>query len=333
MIDPGIGNSEGRPYGVAKGDSEGRPDNDATANETSSEVTVDRNDSARRSSSPKKFTFGESRTLPSDGWSTALGGILYLLHLITWLNLPGGWDDEGAFAEEMSGWAIVEAFARGLSGTRLTSYVDDPVWQLLAMLDGREPGEPLGAGLSRQTAFRLPAAWLLRNAAAKPTWLATVNNVRLHIIDMAGGYLVVDVPCSEQSPEEDTLAEVEAYRSRGIDVRWQIGHPNETGVPAPLCPLAPVLLTFMSESAAWWLERVLGFLRYFMASKLGDSTFDEAQIASMLFERPGQLIAGRTHIDLHMTMDQISLPIRRAGFDRDPGWMPDLGRIVLFHFD
>jgi hypothetical protein len=278
-------------------------------------------------------TAGGSRPLPSDGWPTALGGILYLLHLLTWLNLPGGWDDEGAFAEGMSGWAIVEAIARGLSGTWLTSYGDDPLWQLLAILDGREPGEALGAGLPRQKAFRLPAQWLLHFVPATPTWLAINDEVRLRIIDADGGYLVADVPLSGRSPEEVILAEVEVYRSRGIDVRWKFSHSVETSKHALFLPLAPVILASMSESAVWWLERVLGFLHYFMARRLNDPAFDAGQLAPMLFKRPGRLIASRTHIDLHMDMDQISLPIRRAGLDRDPGWMPDLGRIVLFHFD
>jgi hypothetical protein len=34
-----------------------------------------------------------------------------------------------------------------------------------------------------------------------------------------------------------------------------------------------------------------------------------------------------------MSMDQISIPVRRAGLDQDPGWVPDLAQIVLFHFD
>jgi hypothetical protein len=28
----------------------------------------------------------------------------------------------------------------------------------------------------------------------------------------------------------------------------------------------------------------------------------------------------------------VSIAVRRAGLDRDPGWQPDLGYIVLFHF-
>jgi hypothetical protein len=278
-------------------------------------------------------TAGDSRPLPMDGLPTALGGILYLLHLLTWLNLPGGWDDDGAFAEGMSGWAIVEALARGLSDTWLTSYIDDPIWQLLAMLDGREPGESLGSGLPRQTAFRLPVQWLLHFVPPAPTWLAIIDDDHLRIIDADGGYLVVDVLLSGRSLEEAILAEVEAYRSRGIDVRWRLSHIDETGELTPFVPLSPAILASMSESSAWWLERVLGFLHYFIARRLGDPAFDAGQLAPVLFERPGQLIASRTHIDLQMAMDQISLPIRRAGFDRDPGWMPDLRRIVLFHFD
>jgi hypothetical protein len=49
--------------------------------------------------------------------------------------------------------------------------------------------------------------------------------------------------------------------------------------------------------------------------------------------KPGRLLVGRTHVDLTMGLDQIAVPIRRAGLDRDPGWVPDLGRIVAFHFE
>ncbi len=44
-------------------------------------------------------------------------------------------------------------------------------------------------------------------------------------------------------------------------------------------------------------------------------------------------MVGRTHVDLTLPMNAISLPARRAGLDRDPGWVPDLGRVVLFHFE
>ena len=75
-----------------------------------------------------------------------------------------------------------------------------------------------------------------------------------------------------------------------------------------------------------------GFIRAFLLHRLNSPEFGTDQFAIKLLNRPGRLIASRTHVDLYMSMEQISLPIRLAGLDRDPGWMPDLGRIVLFHF-
>src|SRR6266516_1184189 len=64
----------------------------------------------------REFEFGASKALPVDGMVTHLGGVLYLINLLTWLNLPHSWGDDGKFAEQISGWAIVEALARGLLG-------------------------------------------------------------------------------------------------------------------------------------------------------------------------------------------------------------------------
>jgi hypothetical protein len=39
-----------------------------------------------------------------------------------------------------------------------------------------------------------------------------------------------------------------------------------------------------------------------------------------------------THVDLVMPMNEISVPVRLAGLDANPGWVPELGRVVTFHF-
>ncbi len=39
-----------------------------------------------------------------------------------------------------------------------------------------------------------------------------------------------------------------------------------------------------------------------------------------------------SHVDLIVDINQIWLPVRRAGLDRNPGWLADYGRVVLFHF-
>src|SRR5439155_14045405 len=99
-------------------------------------------------------------------------------------------------------------------------YAGDLIWQMLALLDQREPGVPLGMGLFRQTAFRLPTQWLLRYGSPQPTWIAMIDNFHLYLFDETAGYLIVDIPFSGHSPDEAILAEVETYRSQGISVQW-----------------------------------------------------------------------------------------------------------------
>ncbi|HLO02595.1 MAG TPA: hypothetical protein VK191_05770, partial [Symbiobacteriaceae bacterium] len=47
---------------------------------------------------------------------------------------------------------------------------------------------------------------------------------------------------------------------------------------------------------------------------------------------PGRLWLTQTHLDLELSVDQIALPIRLAGLDANPGWVPALGRVVSIHF-
>jgi len=54
--------------------------------------------------------------------------------------------------------------------------------------------------------------------------------------------------------------------------------------------------------------------------------------AGLLVHRARVLLT-RARVDVLFRLDQIRLPIRRAGLDRDPGWRPAFGRIIRFHFD
>jgi hypothetical protein len=51
------------------------------------------------------------------------------------------------------------------------------------------------------------------------------------------------------------------------------------------------------------------------------------------FTQPGRVLVSRTHVDVVLALDQIDLTVRACGLDQDPGWVPHLGRIVLFHFE
>lgn len=51
-----------------------------------------------------------------------------------------------------------------------------------------------------------------------------------------------------------------------------------------------------------------------------------------LFERPGRVETSVGHVDVCLPMSAVSLDVRRAGLDVDPGWVPWLGRVVRFHY-
>lgn len=40
-----------------------------------------------------------------------------------------------------------------------------------------------------------------------------------------------------------------------------------------------------------------------------------------------------SHVDIHTTINNVQLPVRLAGLDVNPGWLPWLGKVVSFHYD
>lgn len=48
--------------------------------------------------------------------------------------------------------------------------------------------------------------------------------------------------------------------------------------------------------------------------------------------RAARVVVTRSHVDVHFRLADASLPVRRAGLDVNPGWLPWLGRVVSFHY-
>jgi hypothetical protein len=49
--------------------------------------------------------------------------------------------------------------------------------------------------------------------------------------------------------------------------------------------------------------------------------------------RPARLSLTPTHADVFFDLNDVSLPVRRAGLDLDPGWVAWFGRVVGFHYE
>ncbi|MCK6552123.1 hypothetical protein L6R52_40205 [Myxococcota bacterium] len=85
-------------------------------------------------------------------------------------------------------------------------------------------------------------------------------------------------------------------------------------------------LEALPPSLLAWLEGVVPFVR----ARL-DHALEGAPLAPIL-QRPARIFVTRTHVDVVERAEDASIAARRAGLDRDPGWRPELGRVIQFHF-
>lgn len=81
-----------------------------------------------------------------------------------------------------------------------------------------------------------------------------------------------------------------------------------------------------------WIDKELAGIRAFLYDVLGAPSEDNPEPEKAMLLYPARVYITSTHIDIVMSLENISIPVRMAGLDRDPGWMPEYSRIILFHF-
>ena len=194
---------------------------------------------------------------PGPGVLSDLASMLFLVNLVAWLGdeLP---------AAGNTGWAWVEILGRYLLAPQWGDFAEDPIWALLAELDGRRPGTLPAVDRVLSDPIRLPQAWLER-------WTVPATFYRAQV---SGDRLVVR-QCDAFPP----------------------GHRFEDVVGA--------------------------FVRWLLLSR---------EITDGALTSRGRVHVSATHVDVVFSLDHVDLAARKSGLDRDPGWVPALGRIVLFHF-
>jgi hypothetical protein len=96
-------------------------------------------------------------------------GVFYLVNVVRSLGFFRALDDHFHLPCVVGGWGWIELLARALLGPRAAGLADDPVWRVLAGLDGREPEVPAGMGFIAPPVDTLPDAWaaILRDASAE----------------------------------------------------------------------------------------------------------------------------------------------------------------------
>lgn len=153
-----------------------------------------------------------------EGRETSLGGVLFLLNLFAHLRLPECFDEDFHLSEQISGWGLAEILARALLGDAAAEHESDPVWEMLARLDGRGAGEPPAVALAVRDSYRVPVRWLTRFARGEAVWDARTSGASLVITD-ARGFVVSERPLGELTADEAAAAELEHFRAQGVSAR------------------------------------------------------------------------------------------------------------------
>jgi len=273
---------------------------------------------------------------PEEGVETRLGGLLYLVNLMQYLELPDCFEKDWGLASQIGAWGLLELLGRTLLDENSVVFENDPLWLILSKLDGREPGEYPGQNFVGNDTFRLPSAWFKAldektetfQWAATPQWLRLWFEINAHSerLKSDNGYILVEVPRNTLTPARQAKEELNHYRA---------SNQMLTLVQKTYTPLAQIshsLTTQLNAALIRWLTLTLPAIRYRLHQALGLSATNQSNPLTQFWVCPGRLYVTTTHVDFVTDLNHISVPIRMAGLDRDPGWVPNFGRVVLFHF-
>jgi hypothetical protein len=263
-----------------------------------------------------------------DGVVTALSGVLYLVNLLRALNLPQCFAGTWRLPERINSWGLLEAIARGLIAHADAHPIDDPIWHALASLGGRELHQPLGEGIAAMEDFDLPVPWMTawRGAATDP-YAYGVHVGRFHVWSRAGFILGRR---RFDSPESKHAAIAREILRNYFDDVPTVALAARPADEIPLDRLAGPLAANLGTGLRDWLGLALPYIRQRLARSLGA---EPGQIAQTLLHHRGRLFVTQMHVDLVLPMSSIHIAVRRSGLDVDPGWVPELGRIIKFHFE
>lgn len=70
-----------------------------------------------------------------------------------------------------------------------------------------------------------------------------------------------------------------------------------------------------------------------VVSRIGDAIASPTAWAAERLARPGRIVRGADYVDVWQPSDAVDLDVRRAGVDRDPGWVPWLRQTIRLHFE
>ena len=318
-----------------------------------SRPAIGRNDRRHRNAAARRRTRAApvdeetpaARQLPAvfstEGVVTRLAGIFYLIHALQALHLPAAFERGWRVEETAGSWGALDLIARALLGGRFAQH--DPIWEALAHLASwpaeRHHVAATGAALSPHAgrcdpAFHVAADWpaALDDPLDRLAWSVTGSRVWVW---SRGGYLLA----AGRSTAADRNAAVRHVRdyhtqdARGVSPPASAGAHEIPWMAPPVLPRGcPARLGRWAAAVA---PAVLRRLRLALdaSARAPRAASLRARSVRRALAIPGRLYVTSSHVDVVIPLDCIDLRVRRAGLDRDPGWLPSHGRVVYFHFE
>jgi len=281
------------------------------------------------------------RAAEADAIETRFGGLFYLLGLALELSIGEViWKaclPENAFFTRV-GATLIGPDAVEDAGPRLFGGASHDL--SLNTLDTERFEE-----IAREMLHALVEALPRRGLAERPA-------VGMFVADCGGSRLLTATPACAPFP-------IFAWPApSGIDIEegihrflagWPAGAPPVTAHPALAeadrtgrvradlrAPLSrPLLLADDEDQArAATLTQAAGSLAYLFAARAGaENLRSPAALVERYLAVPARTLRAGDALTVRMPADRIDLALRRAGLDRDPGWVPWLGQHVRFEYE
>ncbi len=261
---------------------------------------------------------------------TGLGGVLYVINLLRQLGIPEHFNESWLLDRQISYWAMTEIIARALMGRLFLKCDNDPIWRILAKLDRRRNRFPVAPKYRCSADYIIPARWFqyfLNDEEENIFWGAYRNRLRVWTKDIP----LIDMHIDSGSDSQQ-VAKEQMRRLTGEETVQAIKLKQRPFKDAPLDNRSQFLRLGVNKDLATWLSLVLPAIRCYLQSALSLDSASSTSILKSLFALQARIYISACHIDLVADVNQSSLVLRRSGLDQDPGWQPEFGRVILFHF-
>ncbi len=250
--------------------------------------------------------FEEFETEIEFNFQTRFGGIFYLLNLGLYLQLYSDFTESLKTEIDLNIWDFIALLGFEFLGEEIKT---DAVWDFLKTMAERENDGEFGQEFNQFQDWQMPLEWL-ETFPKNQKWFWGKKGKRL-VVRHSAGFNVVDVVLRGDI-ETQLKDELEIYQKYFSEIA------------------KAEKKDFSQIKSKKWLKNLAEYLQKRLFQALNLETLED--LNAILFKRQAAVTTSATHLDITFGLADLPIEVRLAGIDRDPGWIPAVGKFVYFHF-